>query len=57
MQCVLRHFSHVQLCEIPWTTIHQAPCPWDFPGQNTGVGCHLFFQGIFPTQGSNSGLM
>ena len=27
-------------------------CPWDFPGNNTGVGCHFFLQGIFPTQGS-----
>ena len=27
-------------------------CPQDFPGKNTGVGCH-FIQGIFPTQGSN----
>ena len=27
--------------------------PWDFPGQNTGAGCHLLLQGIFPTQGSN----
>ena len=26
---------------------------WDFPGNNTGVGCHFLFQGIFPTQGSN----
>ena len=25
-------------------------CPWDFPGKNTGVGCHLFLQGIFPTR-------
>ena len=25
-------------------------CLWDFPGQNTGVGCHaLLLQGIFPT--------
>ena len=23
------------------------------PGKNTGVGCHAFLQGIFPTQGSN----
>ena len=30
--------------------------PWDFPGKNTGVGCHFFLQGIFPTQGSNLGL-
>ena len=27
--------------------------PWDFPGENTGVGCHFLLQGIFPTQGSN----
>ena len=30
--------------------------PWDFPGKSTGVGCHFLFQGIFPIQGSNSGL-
>ena len=29
-------------------------CPQDFPGKNTGVGCHFLLQGIFPTQGSNS---
>ena len=32
-------------------------CPWDFPGNNTGVGCHFLLQGIFPTQGSNPGLL
>ena len=26
-------------------------CPWDFPGKNTGVGCHSLLQGIFLTQG------
>ena len=30
--------------------------PWDFPGKNTGVGCHFLLQGIFPTQGLNPGL-
>ena len=29
----------------------------DSPGKNTGVGCHAFLQGIFPTQGSNSSLL
>ena len=29
----------------------------DSPGKNTGVGCHALLQGIFPTQGSNPGLM
>ena len=32
-------------------------CPWDFPGKNTGVGCHFPFQGIFPPQGSNLRLL
>ena len=32
-------------------------CPWDFPGENTGAGCHFLLQGIFPTQGSNPGLL
>ena len=27
--------------------------PWNFPGENTGAGCHFLFQGIFLTQGSN----
>ena len=25
--------------------------PWNFPGQNTGVGSRSLLQGIFPTQG------
>ena len=29
----------------------------DSPGKNTGVGCHAFLQGIFPTQGLNPGLL
>ena len=28
-------------------------CPRDFPGKDTGVGCHFLLQGIFLTQGSN----
>ena len=31
-------------------------CPWNSPGQNTEVGSLSLLQGIFPTQGSNSGL-
>ena len=30
---------------------------WNFPGKNTGVVCHSPFQGIFLTQGSDSGLL
>ena len=32
-------------------------CPWHSPGKNTGVGCHFFLQGIFPTQELNQGLL
>ena len=32
-------------------------CPWNFPGKNTGVGCHFLPQGIFLTQGSNPSLL
>ena len=35
-------------------------CPWDSPGKNNGVGFHsnhFLLQGIFPTQGSNPGLL
>ena len=31
-------------------------CLWDFPGKNTGVGCHALLQGIFPTKRSNKDL-
>ena len=29
----------------------------DSPGKDAGVGCHVLLQGIFPTQGSNPGLL
>ena len=32
-------------------------CPWDSPGDNTGVGCHALLQGIFQTQESNPHLL
>ena len=31
--------------------------PWNSAGENTGVGCHSLFQGIFLTQGSSLGLL
>ena len=39
-------------CSLPGSSL-----PWDSPGKNTGVGCYFLLQGIFPTQGSNSGLL
>ena len=38
-------------CSSPGSSVHG-----DFPGKNTGVGCHALLQGIFPTQGSNLSL-
>ena len=32
-------------------------CPWNFPGENTGVGCHFIHQGVFLTQGLNLHLL
>ena len=39
-------------CSPPGSSVHG-----DSPGKNTEVGCHLLLQGIFPTQGSNPGLL
>ena len=36
---------------------HGPHSPWNFPGQNTGVGGLSLLQGIFPTQGWNPGLL
>ena len=36
---------------------HGLYCPWNSPGQNTGVGNLSLLQGIFPTQESNWGLL
>ena len=48
-----RHHSRVRLFETLCTVARQACCHRDSPGKNTGMGCHVLFQGIFPTQGSN----
>ena len=32
-------------------------CPWNSPVKNTGGGCYSLLQRIFPTQGSNPGLL
>ena len=41
----MKSLSRVQLFATPWTVAHQALCPWDSPGKNTGVGCHFLLQG------------
>ena len=48
--------SHVRLFVTPWA-VTSLLCPWNFPGKNTGVGCHFLLQGIFLTQGLNPHLL
>ena len=45
-----------RLCPTLCDPMDRFLCPRDFPGKNTGVGCHFLLQGIFMTQGSNLGL-
>ena len=44
-----------QSCPTLWP--HGLYCPWNSPGQNTGVVSLSFLQGIFPTQGLNPDLL
>ena len=39
------------LLRPPWRVAPQTLLSWDFPGKNTGVGCHFLLQRIFSTQG------
>ena len=54
--CALTH-SVVSDSATPWTVACQDLCPWDFPGRNTGEGCHSLLQGIFLTWGENTHLL
>ena len=47
--------SHSVVFESLWR--HRLYSPWNSPGQNTVVGNLSRLQGIFPTQGSNPGLL
>ena len=55
--CVLSPFSQFDSWRPygPWST--RLLCPWDSPGENTGVGCCAVLQGIFWTQRWNPPLL
>ena len=55
--CCAGRFSCVRLCATLWTVAHQAPPAMGFSSQEhcSGLSCPL--QGIFLTQGLNSGLL
>ena len=53
--------SFAQSCPILYDPMDYSPPGFsvhgDSPGKNTEVGSHSLLQGIFPTQGSNLGLL
>ena len=49
--------SCLTLCDPMDCSPPGSSCPWNFPGKNTGVGCHFVLQGIFLTQGSSPHLL
>ena len=68
--CTLMHtyiYTHVVLCLVAQScptvgspmdcSLSDSSVHGDSPGKNTRVGYHALLQGIFPTQGSNPGLM
>ena len=59
--CVCARAKSPQSCPTLCNPMDYSPirplCPWDSPGKKAGVGCHVLFQGIFPTRGLNPGLL
>ena len=55
--CAVLSRSVVSLCDPIDCSPPGSPAHEDSPGKNTVVGCHALLQGIFPTQGSNVGLL
>ena len=46
---VVKLLSLTWLFANPWTVEPtRLLCPWDFPGKNSGMGCHEHLPGIFP---------
>ena len=51
--CALSHSAVSSSLRPPGLQPATLLCPWNYPGKNTGVGCHSLLQGISPTQGWN----
>ena len=49
--------SEVKVAQSCLTLCDPIDCPWNSPGQNTGVDSLSLLRGIFPIQGSNPGLL
>ena len=50
-------FSVLCLVTQSCPTLCDSSVHWDFPAKNTRVGCQFPSPGVFPTQGSNPGLL
>ena len=50
-------YPYIQQPATLWTIAHQPLLSMGFSRQEYWVGFHFLLQGIFPTQGSNSGLL
>ena len=59
LTCVCMKVVSGRSCSVVSDSLHPHGLysPWNSPYQNTGVGSCSFLQGIFPTQGSNPGLL
>ena len=55
MPYVCMYVKVAQSCPTLWR--HELYSPWNATGQSTGMGNLSLLQGIFPTQGSNPGLL
>ena len=55
--CCLVVKSCLTLLWPHWQSPTRLLCPWQFPGKNSGVGCHFLLWGTFLTQGSNPSLL
>ena len=56
--CSLMQWSDVKVSVVSDSLRpHRLYSPWNSPGKNTGVGNRSLLQGIFPTQGSNPGVL
>ena len=51
LMLLLSCFSHVRLCETPWTTGHQAPLSMGFPRQEYWSGLPFPSPGDLPEPG------
>ena len=43
------HVQSLKSCLILCDPTDKLLCPWDFPGKNTGMGCHFLLQGSNPS--------